>query len=66
MAVPVAGACDVLENVALLRALQVGPSGLVVPVGSLLAATKFALLVLALLAIVRGLLERRRHHVGNR
>ena len=66
VAVPVAGACDVLENVALLRALQVGPSGLVVPVGSLLAATKFALLVLALLAIVRGLLERRRHHVGNR
>lgn len=64
MAVPVAGACDVVENIALLRGLHDTSAGLVVPVTSLIATIKFALLAFALVVLIWAIISRlrRRSH----
>ena len=61
MAVPVAGACDVVENIALLRGLHDTSAGLVVPVASVMATVKFVLLAFALVALAWALAARLRH-----
>lgn len=53
-----AGACDVVENIGLLRALSASSTGVVVPVISLMATVKFALLLVAAGVLVASLLMR--------
>ena len=64
LAVPMAGACDVVENIALLRGLHDTSAGLVVPVTSLIATIKFALLAFALVVLIWAIISRlrRRSH----